>query len=80
MNLDLSSVLKFFSLYFLFCLLQYVISLLETVFNLITAYLGVKLVEYQEKLDAEEKKQQETSCIGFQIPTDTEGKEDNDDE
>ena len=80
MNLDLSSVLKFFSLYFLFCLLQYVISLLETVFNLITTYLGVKLVEYQEKLDSEEKKQQETSCIGFQIPINTKEKEDTDDE
>ena len=68
MNLDLDSVLKFLLLYFLFCLLQYIISLLGTVFDLAAAYLGVLLVDYQEKLDVEKDKKEELSCIGFQVP------------
>lgn len=81
MILDLGSVVKFLLVYVLFCVIQYIVSLLSTVFDLISAYLACKLVDFQEKLDKEKEDKEEQNCIGFQIPTNsTEKEEEEDDE
>lgn len=78
--MDLDSVIKFLLIYLLFCFIQYFVSLLGTIFDLISAYLACKLVDFQEKLDAESEKESETNCIGFQAPTITDDEEeDNED-
>ena len=74
MMLDMSSILKFLALYFIFCILQYTISLLSSIFDVLAAYFAVLLVEFQEKLSKE--KEQEEDCIGFKISSDDEDEED----
>ena len=76
MILDMSSILKFLALYFIFCILQYTISLLSSIFDVLAAYFAVLLVEFQEKLSNEKEKEQEEDCIGFKISSDDEGEED----
>lgn len=78
MILDLGSVVKFLLVYVLFCVIQYVVSLLSTVFDLISAYLACKLVDFQEKLDKEKEGKEEQNCIGFQIPTNSTEEEEDD--
>ena len=66
MVLDMSSILKFLFLYFIFCILQYTVSLLSSVFDVLAAYFAVLLVDFQDKLAKEkEESDTDTDCIGF---------------
>ena len=64
----ISYVLQFLLLYFLFSLIQYVVALMGTIFDVLNALLGVKLVEYQSRFDTSDDSK-EVNCIGFQIPS-----------
>lgn len=80
MNLDLGSIVNFLLVYFLFCFIQYLVGLMENVFELISAYLACKLVDYQEKLDTQSKEKESSTCIGFQVSNPTEEEDEENEE
>ena len=80
MNCDVNSVLQFFLLYLLLNIVEYLLGLLENVFNVLSAYLAVKLVELQDKIEPKEESDEKSiSCIGFQIQNTEGGNEDSND-
>lgn len=78
MNCDINSVLQFFLLYFLLNFMEYILGLCENIFNVLSAYLAVKLVDLQEKIEPKEEK--DLNCIGFQFPAAEEAEEEEEDE
>ena len=69
MNYDVSSILLFIGLYFLFNLVQQLIILIGNLFDLITALITMKISLIQESL-LEKDKGEEEPVIGFQPPID----------
>ena len=78
MNYDVSSILLFIGLYFLFNLVQQLIILIGNLLDLGTALITMKISLIQESLL--EKDKDEETVIGFQPPVDFLNDKDVDDE
>ena len=78
MNYDVSSILLFIGLYFLFNLVQQLIILIGNLLDLGTALITMKISLIQESLV--EKDKEEETVIGFQPPVDFLNDKDVDDE
>ena len=78
MNYDVSSILLFIGLYFLFNLVQQLIILIGNLLDLGTALITMKISLIQESLL--EKDKEEETVIGFQPPADFLNDKDVDDE
>jgi len=78
MNYDVSSILLFIGLYFLFNLVQQLIILIGNLLDLGTALITMKISLIQESLL--EKDKEEETVIGFQPPIDFLDDKDVDDE